>query len=325
MTRLLIQLTHFLGHVTIVSRRNVWGMVVGRSSAAFVAELRSNFEALSPRIQEAARWVIDHPVDVALLTLREQARRSGVAPATLTRLAQRFGLKGYDQIRQLHAEALRERPETFHGRAHELLARHDSEGDAALAHDIFSTLTQHLRVLSSPEAIARIIAAADVVADADHVFCLGQRSSYCVAFIFNYVGLLFGSKSILVDGPGATGRDALRSIGHQDVMLAVTVDPYNRETVETARYAQSRGARVVAITDSDLSPLANVADRSVLIRTETPSFFHSMSPAFAVAECLAALVAARRGSETLSKLAESERQLAAFNTYIVKKRRNQPA
>jgi DNA-binding MurR/RpiR family transcriptional regulator len=104
-------------------------------------------------------------------------------------------------------------------------------------------------------------------------------------------------------------------------MLAVTVDPYNRETVETARYVKSRGARVVAITDSELSPLAAVADRSVLIRTETPSFFHTMSPAFAVAECLAAIIAARRGGETLAGLAESERQLAAFNTYIVRKKR----
>jgi hypothetical protein len=46
-----------------------------------------------------------------------------------------------------------------------------------------------------------------------------------------------------------------------------------------------------------------------------------MSPAFAVAECLAALVAARRGSETLAGLAESERQLAAFDTYVANKKR----
>src|SRR5262245_42106658 len=109
---------------------------VGRASTEVGPEVPAAFGPLSPRIRGAARWVIDHPVDVALLTSREQARRSGVTPATLTRLAQRFGLKGYEEIRQLHAETLRERPETFHGRAQELLARHDSEGDAALAQDI---------------------------------------------------------------------------------------------------------------------------------------------------------------------------------------------
>jgi DNA-binding MurR/RpiR family transcriptional regulator len=215
---------------------------------------------------------------------------------------------------------VRKRPEGFRGRAQELLARHGNEGDAALAHDIFASLGRHLQALGGADAIARIAAAAEMIAGADRVFCFGQRSTFAVAFIFHYVRSLFGSKSILVDGPGAIGRDSLRTIGAKDVMLAVTADPYVRETTETARYVKSRGARVVAVTDSDLSPLAGIADRSILIGTETPSFFHTMTPAFAAVECLAALVAARRGKETLSALAESEQQLAAFDTYIVKKK-----
>lgn len=297
---------------------------MGSTSAEFDAELKARFPALSPQLKEAARWVLDHPADVALLTLREQARRSGITPATLTRLAQRVGLKGYDDIRRLYAEAVRGRPESFHGRARELLVRHGSDGDAALARDIFGALTRHLQALQSPDAIERLAAAAETIAAAEHVFCLGQRSSFAVAFIFHYVRSLFGSKSVLLDGPGATGRDALRAIGRHDVMLVITINPYVRDTVETARYARTRGARVVAITDSDVSPLAGVADHSILIGTETPSFFHTMTPAFAVAECLAALVAARRGQETLSALAESEQQLAAFDTYVVRKKRKSP-
>ncbi|WP_332053562.1 MurR/RpiR family transcriptional regulator [Reyranella sp.] len=295
--------------------------MVGWSSTTFNAELKAQFGALSPQLQEAARWVIDHPDDVALLSLREQARRSGVTPVTLTRLAQRFELKGYDDLRRLYADAVRERPESFRGRAQELLARHGSSGDAALAQDIFAALARHLQALSGREAVGRLVAAAEVIAAADHVFCLGQRSTFAVAFIFHYVRSLFGSKSVLVDSPGGTGRDALRTIGRKDVLLAVTADPYVRETVETARYVKARGARVVAITDSDLSPLAAVADRVVLIGTESPSFFHTMTPAFAAVECLAALVAARRGKETLSALAESEQQLAAFNTYVIRTRK----
>ena len=294
---------------------------MSRSLAEFIAELKSSFDALPTQTKMAARWVIDHPTDVALLTMREQARRSGMAPATLTRLAQRFGLKGYEDIRQLYAEALRERPETFHGRAEELLARHGCEGDAALVQDIFSSLTRHLQTLSSPEAIQRITVAAEMLAEADHVFCCGQRSSFSVAFIFHYVRSLFGSKSVLVDGPGATGQDTLRTIGSDDVLLAISVDPYVPQVIETARFAKSRGARVVAITDSELSPLAEAADHSVLIGTETPSFFHTMSPAFAVAECLAALIAARRGNETLSALVERERQLASQKISFVTRKR----
>ena len=66
-----------------------------------LGELTAGFDELPPQLKEAARWVIDHPADVALLTMREQARRAGIPPATLTRLAQRFRLKGYDEIRKL--------------------------------------------------------------------------------------------------------------------------------------------------------------------------------------------------------------------------------
>lgn len=289
--------------------------------ATLAIRLKSDFDALSSRFQDAARWVIDHPADVALLTTREQARRAGVSPATMTRLAQRFGLEGYDDIRKLHADAMRRRSESFRGRAEELLHRRDVEGDAALVQDIFSALTRHLQVLSSPSAIKRFTTAAERIAAADRVFCLGLRSTFSVAYIFHYVRSLFGATSVLVDGAGGTGIDVLRTIGSGDVLLVVTVRPYSRETVKAARYASARRAKIILLTDSEVSPVAPIADETLIVGTETPSFFHSMAPAFAAVECLAALVAARQGSKTLKSLARSEAQLSAFDTYVLPRRK----
>src|SRR5215475_9986707 len=143
---------------------------------ALATRLRSDFDALSSRFQDAARWMIDHPADVALLATREQARRAGVSPATMTRLAQRFGLEGYDDVRKLYADAMRRRPEGFQGRARELLNRRDVEGDAALAQDILSALSRHLQVLSSPATLKQFATAAERIAGAERVFCLGLRS-----------------------------------------------------------------------------------------------------------------------------------------------------
>ena len=124
------------------------------TSVALTGRLKSDFDTLSVRFQEAARWVIDNPADVALLTTREQARRAGVSPATMTRLAQHFGLKGYEELRKLYADAMRRRPDNYRGRAQELLERRAAEGDPALVQDIFSSLSQHMQALSSPDAFA---------------------------------------------------------------------------------------------------------------------------------------------------------------------------
>src|SRR5437764_4913983 len=115
-----------------------------RRLSSFDSALKASFDQLSRQLQEAARWVIDHPADVALLTTREQARRAGVTPATMTRLAQRIGLEGYDEVRKLYADAVRRRPENFRARAAELLQRRDVEGDAALVQDLLCSLAQHL-------------------------------------------------------------------------------------------------------------------------------------------------------------------------------------
>jgi DNA-binding MurR/RpiR family transcriptional regulator len=284
---------------------------------ALPVKLRADFDRLPARSQAVARWMIDHPADVALLTTREQARRAGVSPATMTRLAQRFGFKGYDDVRKLYADAMRGRPESFRGRAQELVSRRADEGDAALVQDIFASLVPHLQALSSPAAVKRLTSAADLIAKAKRVFCLGLRSTFSVVYIFHYVRSLFGAASVLVDGAGDTGIDVLRTIGRGDVLLVVTVRPYTQHTLKAVRYAKEKGARIVAVTDSELSPLAPFADEILIVDTETPSFFHSMTPAFAAIECLTALIAARRGRETLKALAQSEEQLSAFGTYIL--------
>jgi DNA-binding MurR/RpiR family transcriptional regulator len=282
-----------------------------------LVELTAGFDELPPQLKEAARWVIDHPADVALLSMREQARRAGIPPATLTRLAQRFRLKGYDEIRELSAEAVRQRPESYRGRAEELLQRRNSEGDAALIQDIFASLTRHLQELSTPSAIDRFRAAAEIIAQSKRVFCLGLRSTFSVAYGFHYARALFGAASVLVDGPGGIATDTLRTIGPADVLLAISVRPYTRQTLQAARYADKRGAQVIAVTDSEVSPLAALAKETLIVATETPSFFHTMAPAFAAIECLTALVAARRGAQAIKSLAASEAQLEAFDTYVL--------
>jgi DNA-binding MurR/RpiR family transcriptional regulator len=99
------------------------------------------------------------------------------------------------------------------------------------------------------------------------------------------------------------------------VVLAVSVAPYTRATVEVVQFAQARSIPVVAITDSAVSPLARAAAGSVLAAVGGPSFFHSMAAPFVVGEILAALVAGRGGDEALEELRRAEEQLACFQIH----------
>jgi DNA-binding MurR/RpiR family transcriptional regulator len=145
---------------------------------------------------------------------------------------------------------------------------------------------------------------------------LGSRSSYPVAYHFFYIASFGGAPVSLVDGAGGIGVDAMRGASVGDVMFAVSVAPYARATVEAAAHAAARRVRVIALTDSPLSPLAARAGYVLTVPTATPSFFHSMSAAFALVETLAALVVAERGPKAVDATRRADQELRSLYAYL---------
>lgn len=76
-------------------------------------------------------------------------------------------------------------------------------------------------------------------------FCFGLRSSFPTAYLVHYVGSMLSSPTVLIEGVHGTPNDVHRSVGPGDALLAVTVSPYTRYTVQAAEFAVSRGAKLV--------------------------------------------------------------------------------
>ncbi|MGO6855543.1 MurR/RpiR family transcriptional regulator [Rhizobium beringeri] len=274
------------------------------------------FDSMSAQLQTAARYVLDHPRDVALLSMREQSKHAGVQPATMTRLAKHLGLDGYDSIRAMHAEAIRGKELGFAAKADAQVASQKLKGDHSLAADMLASISAQVAQLAEPQSLNRIVDAATLLANAKRVYGLGLRSSHSVAWQLHYMMSLIGEKSVMLDGLGGTGADAIRSACSDDVLLVASVLPYTRATVQIAKYAHQRGVPVVAVTDSEVAPLAQFATVAVLVPTESASFFHTMSPAFAVAEVLGTLVAGNAGENAVEALRRSDELFATFKTHL---------
>lgn len=275
------------------------------------------FETLPSQLQDAARYLLDNPEDVALLSMREQARRAGLQPWTMVRLAKRLGFDGYEPLRSLYANAMRQGELGFAGKAGTQLARQKEVGDRALAAEMVRSLSEQVAQLGEPERLDALIAAAERLHAARRIFCLGLRSSHPVVAHFAYVMSFLSEKAVMLDGASGTGTDAIRLASAEDVLFAVSVAPYTRLTVDLARRAAASGVPVIALTDSAVSPLAGLAGLSVLVPTESPSFFHTMSPAFVVGEILAALIAGKGGEKALAAIRRTEDQLFQFDIHIL--------
>jgi DNA-binding MurR/RpiR family transcriptional regulator len=279
-------------------------------------QIVSAFDGMSTQLRSAARYVLDRPHDVALLTMREQARQAGVQPATMTRFAQHLGLDGYETVRDIYAAAVRGGEIGFAGKASRQVASQKLKGAHALVADILRSTADHVAALAEPASIDRMVATADALVAARRVYCLGLRSSHAVAWQLHYIMSLIGEKSLLLQGIGGTDGDPLGYATKDDVLLAASVLPYTRSTIELAEFAAGRRIPIVAITDSEVSPLAQLADHVVIVPTGSPSFFHTMTPAFVVAEILGSLVAGQAGQHAVDALRRFDEQGAALKTHM---------
>ncbi len=273
------------------------------------------FAGLSRQLQRAARYLLDHPEDVALLSMRQAAGAAGVHPATMLRLARALGFDGYPALRRVFAERLRDRTKSYARKAAELQSRGRAGEPDAIVRETFEAVARNLQASFDRNAAGRLRACARTLETARTVYVLGLRSSFPIAFFFHYVYRLFREGVVLVDGRGGTFPDDLHGIGRRDVLFAVSLAPYTRDTVRAVEFAVDRGATIVALTDSLLSPLAQRARHTLLFTADTPSFFHSVTGAMALAEALLALLAARGGRGAVEAIAASEAHLAAFAAY----------
>lgn len=190
------------------------------------AHLIENVDAMPPQLQAAARYILDHLDDVALLSMREQARRAGVQPWTMTRLAQRLGLAGYDDVRALYATAVREGVLGFAWKAGSQMESQKERGDRGLALDIISATQTQIAQLAHSSTLDTLAAAAGLLASAERIYCLGLRSCHPVAAQFAYVMSFLGERAVLLDaaaGPGWTpsGAPRLRTLCWQRASLRI--------------------------------------------------------------------------------------------------------
>lgn len=278
-------------------------------------QIIAQYDAMSPQLQQAARYVLEHPEEVALFSMREVARLARVQPATMTRLAKFLGLPGYDELRAQHAAALRQGGDGFAAKVRQRVVGASETVTSDTALHMLQGLSAQLAKLGEPDSLQRLEASANRLRSARKVYVLGLRSSHAIAWHFHYVMTLLGDRSVHLDGPGGTGGDGLIRATPEDVMLVVSIKPYAREALELAQLAKEKGIGVVSITDSEVSPLVALSEQTIFCPTESDSFFHTLTPALAVSEVLCTLLAELDRPKTLEALQQADDHLSHLNTY----------
>jgi DNA-binding MurR/RpiR family transcriptional regulator len=101
----------------------------------------------------------------------------------------------------------------------------------------------------------------------------------------------------------------MQQVGHatnRDVIIAISSKAYSPDVAQVVRESRQRGVKIIALTDSPLSPLAEHADVSLEVQQAAVGLFRSLAVTMTLAVTLIvglgrAVEAKRQGNGKRSK------------------------
>jgi DNA-binding MurR/RpiR family transcriptional regulator len=275
--------------------------------------IAAHFDGLSPQLKVAARYVAEHPQEVAMRSLRQIAGSLALPPPTFTRLARSVGCKTYEELREICRLEITRRTRTFAEKAQSLQhhgrrsgGEHGQREPGALFPEQICAAIANLEVTLAGIDQRRLAEAADVLAAAERVILIGSLSSAAFTDYVEYMaGMAFPNWQPAAKN-GASMPAGLVGATKQDAVLVITKSPYARRSVEGVGLAHRAGARIIAITDGVQSPVMRFADHSFIVATDSRNFFPSHVATVVLLETLVGMVIRRSGKPAQRRIAAVE-------------------
>ena len=258
--------------------------------------------------------MVENPEEIGLNSMRNVARQADVKPATITRLTKRLGFSEYESLREPFRQRLRTQSPEFAAKLQTVQQR-GKAGKRSLLSELRAQEIANIEHSLSEENYSVLEAAAKTLHNSEHVYILGLRGAHAPAFLFHYAYQLFQNNSRLLDSSAGIFADQLRGVGPKDSLLVVSFPPYTQLTIDAVEYAVEAGAKIVAITDSIMSPAASAAAQTIVTRNQSPSFYHSFTGALAVTQALITMLVTRAGGDAVKIIEEAEKQLSRVSAY----------
>lgn len=278
---------------------------------SFRKRLIATIPTLSRRVEDGARYILDHPDDVVALSMRELSKLARVSPATLTRLTEAVGLSGWAELKALHMDHFRRVPPAYAERAASLISRDDQAG---LIDACFSAARLNLEHTQGANAAAEFATAAEILTSAKRVCVSAFLSCRGPGHTFAYIARMLRENVVML-GEGSSLVADMQSLGPEDAVISINFRPYGREMNQVAEAVRQSGARLVCLTDSRATPLTPLAQSVLIFSPDSPSFFPSLTAATAAVEALLAAMLAEMGETARQRIGEIERRLYASGTY----------
>jgi DNA-binding MurR/RpiR family transcriptional regulator len=255
--------------------------------------------------RQIADYLLRNQMRVTALGIEELADSCQVSTATISRFARDIGQKNYSAMRSAMAETLQSllQPVDKLRRTIERRTRATSPITESLEYAA-ANIAATSDALSPPamQAVVRHLTRARVV----YVMGFGLSANLAGMLVQHLQPFCPHVVEVVGIGGSEVAAGHLVNLTAHDVLVVISFPRYTLDCIGLASFARDRGARIVALTDSPASPLAELADHVLYAQSTHPVLPSSASTALAMIEALAValMVSNKKNVEKAARLSE---------------------
>ena len=232
-----------------------------------------NQKKMSKGHKKLAQYIAENYDKAAFMTASKLGEKVGVSESTVVRFATEMGFKGYPELQKELQQMIKskltavQRMEVSitligeHGAIQKVLT-----GDMELIRDTLENVSE-----------SEFSKAVETINNAKRIYILGVRSSAALAsFLYFYFNPVF-ENVVLVDTSSASEMfEQMFRISEDDVCVAISFPRYSKQTINALRFINDRGTKIIALTDSADSPIAEYADTLLVAKSDMVSVVDSL-------------------------------------------------
>ena len=263
--------------------------MIDSSKQDLMRTIQVKFPRLSKGQKLIAEYILKQYDKAAFMTAAKLGDSVGVSESTVVRFANELGFSGYPKLQKALQELIKNKLTTV--QRIELSNNYITMENALKG--VLKSDMENIRVTLekiNPKTFDEVV---NCIFNAKRIYIIGLRSSTALAeFLGFYLNLILDNVKVVAYGVSDIFEQMI-NISKDDLVIGIGFPRYAARTIEALNYAHEKGTKVIAITDSLLSPLATKSDYTLIAQSNMASFVDSLVAPLSVINALIIAVGLR--------------------------------
>ncbi|NFD91806.1 MurR/RpiR family transcriptional regulator [Clostridium botulinum] len=273
--------------------------------------IQVKFPRLSKGQKLIAEFILKHYDKAAFMTAAKLGTSVGVSESTVVRFANELGFTGYPKLQKALQELIKNKLTTVQ----RIELSNDYVSEESALKGVLKSDMENIRATLEKINHNTFQDVVDNIFEAKRIYIMGLRSSTALAeFLGFYLNLILDNVNIIAYGISDIFEQMI-NVSENDLVIGIGFPRSASRTIEALTFAQNRGAKVVAITDSLLSPLAAKADYTLIAQSNMASFVDSLVAPLSVINALIIAVGLREKEKISSTFSTLEGIWQEYEVY----------